>query len=485
MEGKRMKRKLLTGGLCFCLLVANLLSGCKSSDNNLTQPDTSKAAVITKEPDLLDYLPERAYDATFEMLVRLQDVDANYTVSKEGDKTEIDSAVFSAYSRVSDRFGISFHFTGLDGYSSGQTQFINTILSDIQAGGNYDAVAPSYYFGVPLVIQGCYLDLNRLPVLDFSNPWWYSGFNDTMELQGAIYTCAGAFDTGHLKNTYALAFNESMVNQYSLSNPYELYQNNEWTFDRMLSMAEEVGNISETGTVGLAITRKSADCFFQASGLRFVDKDSDGALKVTKYSDRAEALYQTLSRYIGKSSEACKYGGRPDIEFPEGKTLFSAITIGNLVNFKNVEFQYGVMVYPKYHSEQKGYFSTTAGSSVFALTKVTRDPEKSAVILEALNACFYDQVTPAIFRTVLQGRISKKPEMAAMLEVIRDSVYYDFGFVWNASLGNIANFTSFIEAGSYEAMSTWYDAVEGGYKKKLSEFLTLYAKIPEKISGNH
>ena len=72
-----------------------------------------------------------------------------------------------------------------------------------------------------------------------------------------------------------------------------------------------------------------------------------------------------------------------------------------------------------------------------------------------------------------------------MLEVIRDSVYYDFGFVWNASLGNIANFTSFIEAGSYEAMSTWYDAVEGGYKKKLSEFLTLYAKIPEKISGSH
>ena len=73
--------------------------------------------------------------------------------------------------------------------------------------------------------------------------------------------------------------------------------------------------------------------------------------------------------------------------------------------------------------------------------------------------------------------------MAAMLETIRDTLFYDFGFVWSASLGNIATFTSFIETGSYEAMSTWYQAIGGGYETKLDEFLTAYAKVPEKLQA--
>lgn len=477
-----MKDKRVSFLLIVLLVFGAVLSSC-AADTRKEVP-SEEATTIPAEQDPLDYLPNKQFGETFDMLVRLQDVNDNYVVEQQEKPTLIQENVYYSYAEVSQRYDVDFRFTGLDGYSSGQAQFVNTILSDIQAGGTFDAVAPSYYFGVSLVIQGCYLNLKQIPVFDFSKPWWYDGFNNTLELDNSLYVCAGEFDIGHLKNTYAMIFNETILNNYQLESPYQLFEENNWTLETLLTMAEVVGDISGTGKVGLAVTRKSADCFFQGSGLRFVDKDGNGELYVSKYSDRAETLYQTLSNYIGKSSEVCKYGGSPDVDFLQGNTLFAAMTLGSMTKLIDASFDYGAMVYPKYDSEQNAYYSTTAGSSVFALIKTTPDTEMSATVLEALCAYFHEKVTPAIFENLMQGRVARKPEMASMLETIRDTLFYDFGFVWSASLGNVATFTSFIESGSYESMSTWYQAIGGGYEIKLDEFLTSYEKIPEKLREN-
>ena len=350
-----MKCKKVILLLAMSLMFQCFFSSCTTKDDT---PLTEESSVQQTEEDLLGYLPDKQFGDTFDMLVRLQDVNDNYITEQQEEPTLIQENVYNSYAEVARRFDVDFRFTGLDGYSSGQAQFVNTILSDIQAGGSFDAVAPSYYFGVSLVIQGCYLDLNQISVFDFSKPWWYDGFNATMELNNAMYVCAGEFDVGHLKNTYAMTFNETIINSYGLESPYQMYDENRWTLENLLIMAETVGDISGTGKVGLAVTRKSADCFFQGSGLRFIDKDGNGELYVSKYSDQAETLYQTLSNYIGKESNVCKYGGSPDADFLQGETLFAAMTLGSMTKLIDSGFDYGVAVYPKYNADQKEYYST-------------------------------------------------------------------------------------------------------------------------------
>lgn len=468
--------------LCL-LLLAILLTGCSGGGENGPQ-ETTPAAGDTQPPaageqDPLAHLPDVQYGETFDVLVRLQDQNTNYIYTPPTElSTTVDEEVYAAYDAVAERFDVDFKFTGMDGYSSGQEAFLNTIITDVNAGGSFDLVAPSYYFGVTLVTQGYYRDLNTLSAIDFSQPWWYDGFNDTCELYNQLYVCAGAYDIGNLTNTYCLVFNEDLIASYGLDSPYDLYDRNEWTFEKMMEMAAEVGDVEGGEIVGVALTRKSTDCLFQASGLKFVDKNQEGEYYVSMYSDQAETLYQRLSAYIGANNNVYKYGGMPNVEFPEGKTLIAAMTLGNTASLRNSNIRFGVTVFPKYQSSQDSYYSTTAGSSVFAVIKNAPDPEMSAVILEALNAKFHQHVTPAIFEQTLQGKVANQPKAASMMEVIRDTLYFDFGFIYSASLANIASFTSFIESGSYETMSLWYHAKEEGYKSRLDAFLEDYRNIP-------
>ena len=56
--------------------------------------------------------------------------------------------------------------------------------------------------------------------------------------------------------------------------------------------------------------------------------------------------------------------------------------------------------------------------------------------MECLASEGYRQVTPAVFETVMQYQTSASPEMAEMLELIRDTAWFDFGRIYSSDLSS-------------------------------------------------
>ena len=58
--------------------------------------------------------------------------------------------------------------------------------------------------------------------------------------------------------------------------------------------------------------------------------------------------------------------------------------------------------------------------------------------LESLNYESYLQVTPAYYETVLQLKQVRDEGSQQMVRLVRESLYFDFGYVYSDNLGSIS-----------------------------------------------
>lgn len=65
-------------------------------------------------------------------------------------------------------------------------------------------------------------------------------------------------------------------------------------------------------------------------------------------------------------------------------------------------------------------------------TNATINTELCGAALEALNYESYQLVTPAYFETTLQAKYARDEDSQEMMEIIRDSLYFDFASIWES-----------------------------------------------------
>jgi hypothetical protein len=249
----------------------------------------------------------------------------------------------------------------------------------------------------------------------------------------------------------------------------------------MLAMAKAAydGDVEGSETYGILLSRQSVDAFYTASDLKIYTVD-DGEYQLTKYSEKAENLYQTFYQ-LRKAKEECKFstvtekGELIDL-FMQDKALFGCFALEEIRALRNMQSDYGVIVYPKYDSQQESYLSGTTGGGIFAIPKAARSPEMSALVLEAMSAAFHQSVIPALIEITLEGQSVRDQRSSDMISEIIDNIYWDFGFINHTSLGNVANFAIEMENG-YSTMSSWYRSAESTYQNKLVEYLNSFVGV--------
>lgn len=104
-------------------------------------------------------------------------------------------------------------------------------------------------------------------------------------------------------------------------------------------------------------------------------------------------------------------------------------------------------------------------------------PERTSIIIEALNAETYKQVLPAYFDTALKNRYSRDQESGEMLDLLMSCRVFDFGYMYNTGIAfTIQNMVS------KNANTT-----ESEYASQITKAETEYAKVIEeyaKLEGN-
>ena len=469
----------------FTLLLAGLMlvlpaCGDKKKGNEQTSEEETQQKV-----EYLDDLPEtREYDGVeFRALAGNPTAENNFLMADPGETaTVLQSASYGCAIQLYDRFGITMKYTFMDSYAAGHKAFLQEITQTTLGGKetSYDLVVPGYWYGLTIA-GGNYLNLNSLSNLDFTKPYWNQAFNDNVEINDCLYACVGDFGLDSMTGAYAVVFNQKLLASHDMATPFEYYDDNSWTLENMLAMAKAAydGDVEGSETYGILLSRQSVDAFYTASDLKIYTVD-DGEYQLTKYSEKAENLYQTFYQ-LRKAKEECKFstvtekGELIDL-FMQDKALFGCFALEEIRALRNMQSDYGVIVYPKYDSQQESYLSGTTGGGIFAIPKAARSPEMSALVLEAMSAAFHQNVIPALIEITLEGQSVRDQRSSDMISEIIDNIYWDFGFINHTSLGNVANFAIEMENG-YSTMSSWYRSAESTYQNKLVEYLNSFVGV--------
>lgn len=104
----------------------------------------------------------------------------------------------------------------------------------------------------------------------------------------------------------------------------------------------------------------------------------------------------------------------------------------------------------------------------------TSDPERTGSIIEALCAIGSRDVVPAFYNVSLKTKYSRDTESEEMIDIIRDSIIYDIGYVSGGTFQSIGR--DLARSTTHDFSST-YAASESIALSKLKDFNKAYGHI--------
>lgn len=441
-------KKLLCSALAAVMLSAVALTAFSCAD------DVVSAENETTEPvteDLYgDNLPEKNLEgADFTIFAAAEDwIDEYYIETTSGDVVE--DAVYARNRSVEDRFGVKLQYVVKNGYGAGMSDVSAALTGSVMGGsGEYDLVVINSAYISGRILENIFVDLKKLDYLDFSQPWWISGVNDEVTIDGKLYIGAGKYSLSSVKRSWALFFNKNLAEAYSLGNLYDEVAANTWVYDRWLEYAAQVsedldGNGKFNANDRYGIVGTSIEPFWATQfslGRRLTVIGSDGLPELTGATeqvcdifDKLQSLRYDSSLYYGTTSYDVDDGLIPMLVADQ--SLFSVYTlhITSYAGMREVD-NYGILPLPKYNEQQESFYSQCNVDFCCVLKVTPNDFTNVGLITEALNAENYRSVIPKYYEIALTRKYTRDDESAAMLDIICAGSTLDFGTVFYSQVG--------------------------------------------------
>lgn len=484
--GHKMNKRLTSLTILLSLILTAVSCGNNSDvENKNTDAGTSEAQ--TTEKPYLDSLGEYDFegaDVTF--LVRETRIEDYFPEESTGDV--VNDAFYDRNLKIANRFNVNIKTVTLPDVSS---DWNTAIQGDVMSGsGEYDIVMPDYYWGCEK--NGWFLNLLDFDVLDFDSPWWTDGWNDNATIYGQLYNAVGAFCLDVIKNDACVFFNKTLLDNLKLEDPYELVNKGEWTIDKLLEMASAArsdlngdGTIdSENDQAGFGFGTHYGNGFMNTFGMKLVSQNSSGDYEYNIFgSERFIDIYTFANNMTNNEDYViwCSMNGTTGMgydlydTFKADRLLFMGGFLRAMWDSANNDFRdmtgdYGIVPSPKYDSEQEDYVTYNLGVSYMSIPVTAKNPEMSAVMLEALNAESYKSTIGAYYDVALKGKFSRDDNTGKMLDIIYESTYFDFNFV-NYGVGlNSGDFFGRMKNNSTD-IASYLASNEVSLKQKLEDFL--------------
>ncbi len=496
-----MKKKLSL--ILVLLILASSAIGCSdnsadttSADNETptVSSDTTAEETVAEEAEetlVMDDLPDTLTydDTTVTVFGWSGPVQAEFYVEELNGEI-VNDAIFERNATVEERMKIELEYTLVPGANPDRASWVNNIANSITAGDSaYDIAAGYSMAGASLAAKEMLIDLNTLDHIDFTKPWWPSSLQDEATCAGKLYFCSGDISTYMIYYMYGVYFNKQLINDYSLENPYELVTEGTWTLDKMIGMSSGVyidangdGTKDLGDTYGFETHQTYIDPFYYGAGLRTTETGEDG-LPVLAADFGSEKTHEVLVKLVDFFAtndaylETSSYENASNL-FAEGRAIFIDHEFTLATSYlRNTDMDYGIVPIPKYDEIQEDYYTVMSFPySLYGVPIDAKDPDMSAAVMECLASESYRQVSPALFETGFKVKYATDNESAAMFDLIRESVVFDFGRIFNDSLGSrtYSLFRSAVAGGDTNWSST-YNANEKSLSKMLSKVVEALA----------
>jgi hypothetical protein len=466
--------------------------GTTSSPQNTGDPNANAAGEEADSEDtkILPDLPETDFgglELTF--MSRLPNEFSNVSkqfseaASLEETGELMNDAVYRRNRYVEAKYNVSINRI----LSADSGSLLSDIKKAVDAGDNsFDAAFASLNDGANLSLQNYYIDLNTVPNLDFTKPWWDQRAAQNLSIGGKLYFVTGDITPWTYEFPTSVIVNNDMIEKYALENPYKVVREDRWTYDKLSEYIKAVSaDLNGNGitdiddSFGLTLANETYALLFVGGGENFTQKDSDDlpyfALNNERAVNVAEKLYNifadTNSVLIREKYENMDW---EDLRtnFRKGNTLFYATWMSAIVLFRDLDASIGLLPQPKYDSTQETYSHPISDywASVVVIPQTNTKLSETGFILEALCAESMYTVRPAYFENTFTTKALRDEDSEEMLDIILNSMTYDLGrtFNWGGivgtltsiGLGNSFNYSSVIESNTDKVNAAIQTAVD-------------------------
>jgi ABC-type glycerol-3-phosphate transport system substrate-binding protein len=438
-----MKRETrLISFLLILLFISFTITGCadKTGSNETT---TNAGTDAETEFEISDNLPESDFEGyEFRMLIRDNDeyVDDMYSETETGDLME--DAIYYRNLKISERFNINYRVIRSSN-NNYETDGVNSIIA---GSDDYDIIMPHARAAFAYAQQQLLLEwTSDLEYVDLDMPWWAQDAKESFSINHKLYCMVGDISYKNLSAATCILFNKLLFDNYAIEYPYNSVISGTWTFDRF----SEIVKSGYADLNGDGKTSIDADQFgyitswwggpiqvLYCANERIANKDTDDIPYISLYNDRTVEIYQRFFDLFKTGTcylEQTDGGPLTNEAFKMGRALFIEAGFGNIVSFRDMDIDFGVIPWPKYdESIDKYYGKVDASCSLFVVPIVAGDPARTSVILEALACEGYKSVIPIYYNVALTTKYARDDESADMLDIIKQGKIYDLGYYCNA-----------------------------------------------------
>lgn len=375
----------------------------------------------------------------------------SFEIFATGNETDsVSQSAFRRNERLETMFNVSIEQVGDE---DSDDNFTIDMMSQMV---HYD-IAFLYRDYMPKAIVSHYFyDIMELPYIDFRQPYYTANTIESMKISGKLFHMCSDFSLVDKSRISTLFYNRSLATDFGLSDIFTDVRNGEWTFEKFASnvklvsfdMNSDEKMDYENDRFGLTIGSKD-ECisFWSGMGAKFVATDESGAYELQYGSQLSLQAVQkcqeifTNTDYFFASTETDNYEGAGKA-FNAGRSLYYSAILSSLPSIAGeVEFAYTVLPYPKYDETQANYVSNNNNRycATFGVPVCALDPDFSAFMIEALSWQSTETTLKSYYDVNCKIRNSYDPDCSDMLDVLFDSLSFDFAFLYDDVLKTDSN----------------------------------------------
>lgn len=460
--------KHLSKWLCLVLAIMMCLSivACGKGNSDTNSTSTSAAGNNDATSAVTDTTTESPYDANGYLKSDLPELNYNgetihvfYWNDVEHTEYEADTqtgdlindAIYQRNLNVSEILNVNLVFNSTKGNGSNIDNFVNAVGNSYKSGEkNMDLISSYSRTTAMLAMNGYLTDLAGLDYLDWEKPWWPASLLNVVSINNRVWFASGDASTNTLHMMYGIYYNKDLISELKLDDPVQLVRDGTWTLEKLQSMIKDTyqdlnndGKKSYGDFFGFTTLNYHLDAFYTGSGLKLAETDPEKLMVISPsfFSEKAITLCSNLGEWLASPDAWCDTTNYSNA-FAAGQAIFcqNRVRMAYQSQMTNVDFSYGVLPSPKYDLDQEDYITVMGNPfSLYGVYGNTADANRVAAVLECWASEAYRNTTPAVFELTLKLKYSETSNEADMYDIIRSTVFFDLGRLFNTQLSNITD----------------------------------------------
>ena len=441
-----MRKKVLSRLTVLSLLAAQL-AACGDADqvtDTMTDASSSdNTSVIETENDPYERFYGINYDGqTFTGLIRTQ---FSYEFDIETETGDvIDDAVYERELKIEDTLNANLEWHCIPGSFPERSSFTDVYKNSILSGdGAFDYVMSAANYMLPLMAEGCYVDLNKVDSISLDEPWYSQGFIENLSIDGRLYCVTGSASINYLENMCVLFFNKDLLEDLGYTAPYDDVRNGSWTFYKLEELVRDSyqdlngnGQADDEDQYGFLTYNNMLNAQLVGMGLKYIENEGGISHIKPTLDERTVAIYDEVESFMNDleatyhyndtSADALKATEIMLKLWDTGNILFFPSVLSSAVKMRDTNFDFGILPFPKYNEEQESYHTFILENVTVIGIPPTADAEKSGTIIDFLSAVGYNELDSVYFDIAMKNKYSRDNDTKEMLDIIRNNIFFEY-----------------------------------------------------------